>query len=65
MTRVVKIVDAKSGVVIEEDVNLTVKVVLKIEKKKEEVSIKIFVSSVVEVTVRLNGMALVVLNYTN
>ena len=27
--------DAKSGVVIEEDVNLTVKVVLKIEKKEE------------------------------
>ena len=56
-----KIGDVKNGVVIEEDVNLMVKM----EVKTEEVSIKISVGFVVEVTVKLSGTGLAVLSCTN
>ena len=57
-----KIGDVKNGVVIEEDVNLMVKMEV---KTGGEVSIKISVGFVVEVTVKLSGTGLAVWSCTN
>ena len=54
--------DVKNGVLIEEDVNLMVKMEV---KTGGEVSIKISVGFVVEVTVKLSGMGLAVWSCTN
>ena len=61
-TGVEKIGDVKNGVVIEEDVNLMVKME---GKTGEEVSIKISVDFVVEVAVKLSGTGLAVLSCTD
>ena len=56
-TGIDKIGGVKIGVTIEEDVNLMVKMEEKIEMTGEEAPIKLVVNIVVEITVKLNGMA--------